>query len=122
MERSKSTSNGERDGGYEDKIDGNTNTTRNFSVDSVFVGGEGHSGGVDKGKKSNSNSNDGSTEMYDVRGGDSVQGVADDSSIQVGQCATGVSDSHEMCIFPPSGTPRDFRELKGLKDAFSLMG
>ena len=50
--------------------------------------------------------------MYDVKGSDSVQGAAGDSSIQMGQSATGVSDSREMGIFPPSGTPRDFRELK----------
>ena len=79
MERSKSTSNGERDEGNEDKIDGNTNTIGNFFAGSVSVGGEGHSGGADKGK--NSNSNEGSTEMCDVRGGDSVQGATHDSFI-----------------------------------------
>ena len=120
MERSKSTSSGECDGGSEDEIDGNTNTTGNFSAGSASVGGEGHFGGANKRK--NSNSKEGSTGMYDVRGGDGVQGAAGDPSIQVGQSATGMSGSHEMGIFPPSGTPCDFRELKGLEDAFSLVG
>ena len=65
LERSKSTSNGECGGGSEDKIDGNTNTTGNFSAGSASVGSEGLSGGADKGK--NSDSNERSTEMYDVR-------------------------------------------------------
>nr|POE73562.1 hypothetical protein CFP56_47802 [Quercus suber] len=58
----------------------------------------------------------------DGRGGGSVQGAADDSPIQVGQCATGESESREMSFFPPSGTPHDLRELKGLEDALSLVG
>nr|POF09229.1 hypothetical protein CFP56_18102 [Quercus suber] len=81
MVRSKSTSTGERDRGSEDKIDGITNTTGNFSAGSVSVGGEDHSGGTGKGK--NSNSNEGSTRMDDVRRGGSVQGAAGDSPIQV---------------------------------------
>ena len=60
--------------------------------------------------------------MHDVRGGDGVQGATGDPSIQVGQSATGMSGSHEMGIFPTSDTPRDFGELKGLEDAFSLVG
>ncbi|XP_065623112.1 uncharacterized protein LOC136064802 [Quercus suber] len=110
----------EKYGGSEDKIDGITNTTGNFSAGSVSVGGEDHSGGTGKGK--NSNSNVGSIGMDDVRGGASVQGAAGDSPIQVGQCAMRESESREMSFFPPFGTPRDLRELKGLEDAFSLMG
>ena len=120
FEKSKSTSSGECDGGSEDRIDGNTNTTGNFSASSTFVGGEGHSGGADKRK--NSNSKEGSTRMHDIREGDGVQGEASDPSILVGQSATGMSGSHGMGIFPTSGTSRDFGELKGLEDACPLVG
>ena len=80
LERSKSTSNGECGGGSEDKVDGNTNTTGNFSADSASVGNEGLSGGAVKGK--NSDSNEGSTEMHDVRRDDSVQGAVGDPFTQ----------------------------------------
>lgn len=119
-EKSKSTSSGERDGGSEDRIDGNTDTTRNFSTGSTFIGGEGHSGSADKRK--NSNSKEGSTELHDVRGGDGFQSEAGDPTILVGQSATGMSGSHVMGTFPTSGTPREFGELKGLEDANSLVG
>lgn len=72
MERSKSTSSGERDGGSKDKIEENTYTTAKFSAGLVSIGGEGHSGDTNNGK----NSNEGSTERYDVRMGDSVHGCS----------------------------------------------
>ena len=78
------------------------------------MGSEGLSGGADKGK--NSNSNEGSTEMYDVRRDDSVQGVVGVPFTQGGRCATGGSESHEMGFLPSPGISCDFGELKGLKD------
>ena len=118
MEKSKSTSSGECDGGSKDKIEENTNTTAKFSVGSVSVGGEGHSSDTDNGK----NSNEGSTERYDDRMGDNVQGAVGDFSTHMGRCATGKSESREMGFFPPSGIPPDLKEIKGFDDAFSLVG
>ena len=118
MERSKSTNSGDHDGGSEDKIEENTNTTAKFSAGSISVGGEGHSGDIDNGK----HSNEGSTEKHDVRVGDSVQGVTRDFPIQMGQIAIGMSESREMGIFPPTGTPRGLKEIKGIEDVLSLMG
>ena len=116
MERSKSTSNGECGGGS----DGNTNTTGNFSTDSASVGSEGLFGEAVKEK--NSDSIEGSTEMHDIRGDDKIQGAVGDPLTQWGRCATGESESCEMGFLPSPGIPRDFGELKGLKEAFSLVG
>ena len=116
LERSKSTSNGECEGGS----DGNTNTTGNFSASSASVDSKDLSGGAVKEK--NSDSNEGSTEMHDVRGDDRVQGAVGDPFTQWGRCATGGSESREMGFLPSPGIPRDFGELKGLKEAFSLVG
>ena len=84
------------------------------------MGSEGLSGEADKGK--NSDSNEGSTEMYDVRKDDSVQSAVGVPFTQGGRCATGGSESREMGFLPSPGIPRDFGELKGLKKAFFTCG
>lgn len=47
MERSRSTSSGDRKGGREDRIEENINTTAKFSFASVSNGGKGYSGNKD---------------------------------------------------------------------------
>ena len=118
MEKSKTTSSGDRDGGNEGRIEENTNTATKLSAAPVSNGGENHSGNAGNQK----NSNEGSTEQYDVSVGDSSQDATRDSPVQTRQNATGNSVSREMGFFPPTDTPRDLGEIKGFEDALSLVG
>ena len=108
MEKSKTTSSGDRDGGNEGRIEENTNTATKLSAAPVSNGGENQSGNAGNQK----NSNEGSTGQYDVSVGDSSQDATRDSPVQTRQNATGNSVSREMGFFPPTDTPRDLGEIK----------
>ena len=118
MEKSKTTSSGDRDGGNEGRIEENTNTATKLSAAPVSNGGENHSGNSGNQK----NSNEGRTGQYNVSVGDSSQDATRDSPVQTRQNATGNSVSREMGFFPPTDTPRDLGEIKGFEDALSLVG
>ena len=101
MEKSKTTSSGDRDGGNEGRIEENTNTATKLSAAPVSNGGENHSGNASNQKILN----EGSTGQYDVSVGDSSQDATRDSPVQTRQNATGNSVSREMGFFPPTDTP-----------------
>nr|POE89437.1 hypothetical protein CFP56_01794 [Quercus suber] len=92
MERFKTTSSGERDGGSKGRIEENTNIATKLSAGSVSNGGENHSGDA-------------------VTGKIHMKGVQDRNLV-----------SRDIGFFPPTGTLCDLGEIMGFEDALSLVG
>lgn len=118
MEKSRSTSSGEREEGSADRFQGNKSTTTKLSSTSVSDGGDGPSGGKGNQKISNSRS----SEWHDINERDREQGVTRGHSTWMEQAIDEVSEARDLNNYPFTGFLHGLKENKGADDALSLVG
>ena len=117
MEKSKTTSSGDRDGGNEGRIEENTNTATKLSAAPVSNGGENHSGNA--GNQKNSNGvQDSMTSVWVtvLKMLHVILQFRRDRMLQGIQCH--VRWGFTLQLTPP----RDLGEIMGFEDALSLVG
>lgn len=118
VERSRSTSSEDQEGGNEERFEGNVNATTKISSASMFVGGDG--GSDNKGNLEISKLR--SIKRYDIRAGDKTQDVTRASCTRMEQAIDEGSEARDLNSSFPFGVQHDLKVGKGADDAISLVG
>lgn len=118
VERSRSTSSKDREGGNEERFEGNVNAATKISSASVSVDGDG--GSDNKGNLEISKLR--SIKRYDIRAGDKTQDVTRASCTRMEQVIDEGSEARDLNSFFPFGVQHDLKVGKRANDAISLVG
>lgn len=118
VERSRSTSSEDQEGGNEERFEGNVNAATKISSALVFVGSGGGSG--NKGNLEISKSR--SIERHDVRERGKTQDITRAFCTQMEQVIDEGSEARDLNNSFPSGVQHDLKVGKGVDDAISLVG